>query len=281
MILPKEGHEPADVARHYEQLDPFYRELWGEHLHHGLWLPGTETPGEAVLQLSRFVAERAGIGPGTEVCDVGSGYGATARLLVDEYDVRVTALTVTPAQFEYAQSVEPGASNPRYLLRAWEDNGLADESFSAVIAIESTAHMADKAGAIGEAWRVLRPGGRLVICAWLSREAPSRWEERHLLEPICREGRLAGMGTEGEYRNWLGSAGFAVEAFEDLSRRVARTWSVCIRRAVVGVARKPAYRAFLLNAKNRDRVFPLAMLRIRAAYAAGAMRYGVFTARRS
>jgi len=38
------SHQPkvADVARHYDEVDPFYRELWGEHLHHGLWLTGDE-----------------------------------------------------------------------------------------------------------------------------------------------------------------------------------------------------------------------------------------------
>ena len=29
-----------DVARHYDQLDRFYRELWGEHVHHGFWATG-------------------------------------------------------------------------------------------------------------------------------------------------------------------------------------------------------------------------------------------------
>src|SRR5579883_2847703 len=39
-----------------------------------------------------------------------------------------------------------------------------------------------------EAHRVLKPGGRLIVCAWLVKSRPRRREVRHLLEPICREG---------------------------------------------------------------------------------------------
>src|SRR3978361_1598672 len=53
--------------------------------------------------------------------------------------------------------------------RDWLDNGLPDAAFDRAYAIESSEHMVDKARFFSEAWRVLKPGGRLVVCAWLSR----------------------------------------------------------------------------------------------------------------
>jgi tocopherol O-methyltransferase len=50
----------ADVAGHYDELDPVYRALWGEHVHHGLWTTGNETPAEAVTALSDRVATLLG-----------------------------------------------------------------------------------------------------------------------------------------------------------------------------------------------------------------------------
>ncbi|HXF62633.1 MAG TPA: hypothetical protein VNK95_13510 [Caldilineaceae bacterium] len=42
MITPNAPSPPAALARQaarpYDELNPFYRALWGEHLHHGLWL---------------------------------------------------------------------------------------------------------------------------------------------------------------------------------------------------------------------------------------------------
>ncbi|MBA2408238.1 MAG: hypothetical protein H0V62_00115, partial [Gammaproteobacteria bacterium] len=51
----------AAVAAHYDELDLFYREIWGEHVHHGLWRGGNETPEQATLALVQRVAELARI----------------------------------------------------------------------------------------------------------------------------------------------------------------------------------------------------------------------------
>jgi tocopherol O-methyltransferase len=280
MIKPCRSLAVGVVADHYQELDRLYREVWGEHVHHGLWRTGRETPLEAVERLIGFVAEQAGIRPGDRVCDIGSGYGASARYVVREFDAAVTALTIVPAQHAYAVATDPTGDNPRYLLRDWHDNQLPDAAFDAAYAIESTEHMDDKARAFAEAFRVLRPGGRFAVCAWIAAEDAKPWHRRHLLEPICREGRLPGMGTETEYRELLTTAGFEVEAVTDLSREVRGTWGICLRRAVGRFFSDPAARSFLFSAASRNRVFLLTMARIWVAYRTGAMRYLVFRARR-
>ena len=79
-----------------------------------------------------------------------------------------------------------------------------------VISIESSEHMTDKPAFFAQAHRVLRPGGRFIICAWLAREAASELENRMLLEPVCREGRMPSMGTAEDYRGFFESAGFDI-----------------------------------------------------------------------
>src|SRR5215203_2887251 len=81
VIYPREAQTAADVAGHYDELDPFYREIWGDHVHHGYWVTGQETLQEAVEGLVDLVASRLALTPGERVCDVGCGYGATAELL--------------------------------------------------------------------------------------------------------------------------------------------------------------------------------------------------------
>ena len=84
-----------DVADHYDELDRFYREIWGEHVHHGLWERGNETPEEAVLNLVASVVKRGRVTAGARVCDVGCGYGATARILALECGATVSAITIS------------------------------------------------------------------------------------------------------------------------------------------------------------------------------------------
>jgi cyclopropane fatty-acyl-phospholipid synthase-like methyltransferase len=276
MITPIQEQTVESVGRHYDDLDDYYREIWGEHVHHGLWTTRRETPEQACEQLIRLVAETAGIGDGKLVCDVGCGYGGTARFLVNEYRARVTGLTVSQAQFQYAEQQTNGSDNPRYLLRNWEENGFDAASFDAVISIECLSHVPDKQKYFDEIHRVLKPGGRAAILAWLADATPQRWEVRHLLEPICREGRLPGMGSDEEYKLMIERAGLRLERFEELGKRVRKTWWICARRLLGRLCTSPRYMKALFDSSNGNRVFAITLFRILTAYYTGAMQYGLF-----
>jgi tocopherol O-methyltransferase len=184
MITTQSQFCPGEVTAHYDELDRFYREIWGEHLHHGLWQSRWETADLATRHLIAEVAAQAGVRAGDRVCDVGCGYGGTSRSLAREYGAKVTALTVSRAQYEHALALNAEATNPTYLLRDWLESGLEPASFDAVIAIESSEHMADLAAFFAEAARVLKPAGRfvpggsLVVCSGSRRTGNSSSGER-------------------------------------------------------------------------------------------------------
>ena len=98
---------------------------------------------------------------------------------------------------------------------------------------------------------------------------------RHLLEPICREGRLPGLGNVADYQLLAEQAGFRVLWIQDLSTRVSRTWSICIRRLLGRLLTRPGYLRFLLNGRAANRIFAVTMVRILIAYRTRSMRYGV------
>lgn len=85
MILPESPPREAEVGGHYDELDPLYRELWGEDLHHGLWEGAGDDAAAAVRRLTDRVAGAAAVGAGDRVCDVGCGYGRTAEVLAREH----------------------------------------------------------------------------------------------------------------------------------------------------------------------------------------------------
>ena len=276
MIVPNGKITATDVASHYDELDRVYRRLWGEHVHHGLWLSGRETPDQAVQQLVDLVADRLAVSWGDRVCDVGCGYGATARHLARVHGADVTGLTISKAQFDYAQRMGQKAGDPRFLLQNWESNTFRPSSFDGVVSIECLAHIENKELFFREVQRVLRPGKRAVITAWLAHEGSRAWELRHLLEPICREGRLPGMGTRDEYTQLLERAGLRLAEFQDLSSRVRKTWQISAGRALgFLLTSRDAWR-FLLKRESSNSVFLMTVFRILVAYQTGAMRYGLF-----
>jgi tocopherol O-methyltransferase len=135
--------------------------------------------------------------------------------------------------------------------------------------------MPDKQKFFDEAFRTLKPGGRLAICAWLAAAAPRPWEVWHLLEPICREGRLPSMGTEADYHAMAAQSGFVAAGVDDISRQVAKTWTICARRVAVKIFTDSRYIRTLLDSSKPNRIFALTLFRLIAAYRTGAMRYCV------
>lgn len=280
MIESRFPETPESVASHYDDLDLFYREVWGNHVHHGYWKRGDESVEQATEALVRYLCGKVpSITAETRVCDVGCGYGETSRLIASAFGAQVTGYTVSKAQFEFARSQVADSVNPRFILGDWLENRQTDSSFDLVISIESSEHMPDIRKFFSEAYRVLRPGGRLLVCAWLSRQAPRRWEERHLLQPICTEGRLR-LCTAEEYMTMMKSGGFEVESFENISQSVKKTWTICMRRFFARLLTRPEYRGFLLKSASRNKMFLNSLLRIRLAYETGSMIYGIFSARR-
>ncbi|MCW3010138.1 MAG: methyltransferase protein [Solirubrobacterales bacterium] len=283
MIAPRSPAAQAAVAAHYDGLDAYYRELWGEHVHHGLWSgPSDDASVEVATRgLAEYVIGLARVRPGDRVIDVGCGYGATSRLLAREHGARVTGMTLSAAQAAYARSVGGRPGDPEVLVRDWLENGLEDQEADAVVAIECLSHMPDKPRVFAEVARVLKPGARVVLTDWLACSERRGWRDRHVLEPICAEGRLPSMHTVREYGALMADAGLEVVRFEDLSRHVSRTWPIIVRRMVARAARDPEARRFLRDRLQEDRVFALTVPRIMAAYTTRAMVQGLFVARKA
>jgi tocopherol O-methyltransferase len=281
MIRPKVRQTTAAVAAHYDQLDRYYREIWGDHVHHGYWLTGSETVEQAVEALVDLLADRLDLHPGQELCDIGCGYGATAQYLASRHNLHVTGMTVSGAQAAQARARVARAGNVSIQHGDWLENGLPANSFDRAYAIESSEHMPDKQRFFDEAFRTLKPGGLLAVCAWLACDNPRPWQVRHLLEPICREGRLPDMGEEADYLAMAQRSGFDVVSVKDLSDRVSRTWWICVRRAIRQLFTRPGYMKFLLNKAETERVFAVTLFRLLLAYRTRSMRYCLLVFRRS
>ena len=272
-------NDSSAVASHYDRLDRFYRRLWGDHLHHGLWADSSWTQTQAVRHLVDRVADDARLTDGAHVCDVGSGYGAPARRFAEDHGAHVTAFTVSEAQHAYAEAQPVDGPPPDYRLQDVRTNDVPDASMDAVVLIESLSHIERGAGVLREAARMLRPGGRLVVCAWLAAENPSPWARRWLIDPIREEGRLAVLPTASTVEQWATDAGFTIDRFDDVTRQVQRTWTVVIGRALRALVTDREVQRFLLNASEPDRIFARTVVRLWVAYRVGAMRYGWLVAR--
>jgi ubiquinone/menaquinone biosynthesis C-methylase UbiE len=112
----------------------------------------------------RLVA-RAGAAPGAAALDVGCGTGAVARRLARaDRGGRVTGLDRSPAMLAVARA----AAAREGVAIDWREGAaerlpFADADFDLVTCQFALMFFADRAAALGEMRRVLRPGGRLAL----------------------------------------------------------------------------------------------------------------------
>jgi SAM-dependent methyltransferase len=117
---------------------------------------------EATVEL----ADRAGVGPGLRVLDVGSGLGGSLRYLAAERGCSGTGIDLTQEYVEAASSlaelVKLGDAVDFRQGSALEVP-FADGSFELVWTEHAQMNIADKRAFYGELARVLKRGGRLVF----------------------------------------------------------------------------------------------------------------------
>jgi cyclopropane fatty-acyl-phospholipid synthase-like methyltransferase len=136
-------------------------------LNFGYWKESPGTWKEAAHALVRLLAQSARLGPEHEVLDVGFGYGDQDLIWMEEFaPKRIVGLNITASQVDAARKrvVERQLAD-RIDLRLGSAVAIpfAGATFDRVLALESAMHFATRERFFGEAYRVLRPGGRLAL----------------------------------------------------------------------------------------------------------------------
>ena len=136
-----------------------------------IWGDGFMSPG-GPAEVGRIVAG-AHI-RGADVLDIGCGTGGAALVLAIEHGARtVTGLDVEPYVIGHAiQRATAAGESGRVHFQVTEPGPLPlpDSSVDVVFSKDAIIHVRDKHALCAEAFRVLRPGGRLCIGDWLRGE---------------------------------------------------------------------------------------------------------------
>jgi sarcosine/dimethylglycine N-methyltransferase len=172
---------------------------------HGRGLAGTQE-----------IAARLALRPGEQLVDIGSGIGGPARWFAATFGVQVTGVDLTPefcAAAEALNAITGLAGRVRILQGSALALPLPDAAFDAGYSQNVIMNIADKPLFYREAYRVLRPGGRLALsnlCAGPAGEPyfPAPWATSH---------DTSFLQTPDSMRADLAAAGFEVVDFRDIT----------------------------------------------------------------
>lgn len=140
------------------------------------------------IALREAVLNEAGIAPGDRVVDLGSGTGLLA-LAAAEHAGQVVAIDVSAPMLQRLaeRAAERGFTNVELVHGDIRRLPLPDESADVVVSCYAFHHLVDdgKELAAAEAFRVLRPGGRLVVADMMFQLSMGRRDRRIIRQKIA------------------------------------------------------------------------------------------------
>lgn len=217
------------VVSYYDSTWFDYRALWlnprTRAIHFGYWGDGVRSHAESLLAMNRQMADAAGIRPGERVLDAGCGVGGSSLWLAEHYDARPTGIAPVASQIDRARryAAERRLSDKvGFELGDFRAMEFPDESFDVVWIQEALVHVGvpDKHRFAAEAYRVLRPGGRLVITEYLRRSRPLPEADERLLGDWYRGWAMADLATRDELETCFVGAGFGDVRLDEITDKV-------------------------------------------------------------
>jgi len=268
------------IAGFYDRSSKLWEEVWGEHMHHGYYIPENRTDHvQAQIDLIDQVLSWSGVGVDLgldaqaqaqvhvpkNMVDVGCGIGGSSRHIAKKFGCTAQGITLSPYQAQRGNQLakEQGLDHLcQFQVADALDMPFQDNTFDLTWSLESGEHMPDKDKFVQELFRVTSPGGRIIIVTWCHRdlhvgETSLTKREERLLARINRAYYLPRWCSVDDYVQLMKKNGATNIQREDWSYIIAPFWKAVISscfnfKSIVGLLKsgfstqRGAYAMFLM-----------------------------------
>ena len=214
-----------DVGKYYDnEFGQFWKSIQEGHMHVGYWEDekGNTPKAEAAKKLTKKVIDLTLIQKHGKLLDIGCGYGKPAICLAKEKGCHVDGITISESQYKECiknvQSENIGNKVHFYYGDAMELPFISNY-YDGVWFFESIFHMPDRVKALGEANRVLKKNGILIIADIIERkDLPG--ECRNF---IFKTFKFSSIIKKIDYQYILEKAGFKIMKMIDISKHTVKS----------------------------------------------------------
>lgn len=219
-----------EIVEYYDQCQVDYEEFWHLHaqmcMHYGYWDESTLNLRSALTNMNAKVAAFGGVKTDDKVLDAGCGVGGSSIYLATHLGCSVTGITLSAKQVEKCkQNAKKHAASEvtTFSVENYQNMSFADNSFDVVWGIESVCYADDKINFLKEAFRVLKPGGRLVVADFFSNNVEAGSSDAELMQRWTQSWAIMAYADIEEFWNKMSKAGFINPGKQDVTRNVIKS----------------------------------------------------------
>jgi tocopherol O-methyltransferase len=228
-----------------EFLEQFYDD-WSDNLlqinfinetlaiHFGYYTKGIKTMYQAVFNMNDYIAELLHLQnkKNTTILDAGCGIGGSSIYLAKKYpNVTFTGITIAPNQVALATKFakERNAPNTKFITGNYTETNFSDNTYDGIFALESSCYATDHKAFINEMYRILKPGGRLVVIDAFRTNRPLKPIMQKIYRRFCIEFGYTNLVNNSNFDEYLKEKGFVNVISRDITKNIRRSvlqWSL-------------------------------------------------------
>lgn len=218
----------ADVAAYYNQTQNHYEKWWklksGLSLHYGIWDNSTQNFLQALQNTNKILAQIAHIKPNDLILDAGCGVGGAAIFNAQTFGAKVHGITLSEKQVAFAKQKAQDKKLDHLIdfsLQDYTQTNFKNETFDVVWACESVSSAISKKQFISEAYRVVKPGGKLIIADCF--KTPNYPDKNNYLKKWSETWGVSNLLTINEFCTELQNIGFSDIQTFDYTTQIKKT----------------------------------------------------------
>ena len=211
-----------DNNLYYNLSTGSYIKFFGEHLHLYPW-PKGKTRNQAIKYTNDLILQDGRLRSESNVIDLGCGIGSLSLLIASRYSCKITAININSHQLDIAKKRSREKRAKIHFIQQDIMELRLKEHFNTCFMIDVEPHLPNKLRAMNSIKNLLKPGGRLVMTAWLQPEKTSFFQKEMLIKPYCKIAAFPFLETFGHYKSYFIKNNFKIIKFKDITEETKRT----------------------------------------------------------